>query len=129
MQSHLRQQRLLTVKLLLFGALTLSSCYKDNTKSSEMTFTPGDSAVQTLLQTNGGNVSGLHLLIRGEIKGLGQLSFGDSDSTYYKTYELKEGQIEIEYDGDWYSRFCYVTYQPTSETEGQLKIEGNFIVD
>lgn len=61
--------------------------------------------------------------------GSGELSIGDTDSTFYKTYDLNEGKIEIKYRGDWYSEFCYVTYMPTSETKGQLKVDGDFVGD
>ena len=119
----------LTPKLSLLGLLLISFCSSNNTKSAEMTLKPGDPLNQEVLRTERMNISGLNLLIKGEIKGSGQLSFGYSDSTAYKTYEVREGKIEVKYEGDWYSEFCYITYRPTTETKGQLKIDGDFIGD
>ena len=92
-----------------------------------MTLEPRDTINQLVLRTQGKHISGLRLQIEGEIQGTGQLSFGDSDSTSYRTYDLKEGKIELKYEGDWYSEFCYLTYKPTTGTKGQLKFEGDFI--
>ena len=119
-------KRILTTQLFVLVLILINSC-GDKIETSEMIFAPGDNSTQIVLQTVGKNISGLNLLIKGEIKGSGQLGFGDSDSTFYKTYDLTEGKVEIKYNGDWYSEFCYVTYKPTSETQGQLKIEGDFV--
>ena len=94
-----------------------------------MILTLADTVKQIVLRTKGKNISGLDLLIKGEISGAGQLSIGDNDSVAYKTYEVKNGRTEIKYNGDWYSEFCYVTFKSTSESKGQLKIEGDFIGD
>jgi|GEM_PF-4119208 len=118
----------LTSVLFVFGLIVLCSCSND-VKRTEMNLKQDDSINQVVLQAKGKNISGLNLLIEGDIEGSGQLSFGDSDSTFFKTYELKEGKIEIKYKGDWYSKFCYVTYKSTSATKGQLKIEGDFVGD
>jgi hypothetical protein len=128
-KMSLRNMRLLTSKLFLLGLFILGSCVGDNIKSEEMILIPGDSLHRTVLRAEGKNINGLDLLIKGEIKGSGQLSIGDTDSTFYKTYDLTEGKIEIEYRGDWYSEFCYVTYKPAQETKGQLKIDGDFFGD
>ena len=126
--NEFKMKRLLTYRLFIFVLIVLSSC-SNNVKRTEMTLKQDDSINQVVLRTEGKNISGLNLLIEGDVEGSGQLSFGDSDSTVYKTYELKEGKIEIKYKGDWYSEFCYVTYKPTSGTKGQLKIEGDFVGD
>jgi hypothetical protein len=121
----------LIYKSSLLGLFILCSCVvKDNTKTEQMNITPGDTLNQIFLQTKGReHISGLQLLITGEIKGSGQLSFGDTDSTTYHTYDLKYGKVEIKYDGDWYSEFCYLTFKPTVETKGQIKVEGDFAGD
>jgi hypothetical protein len=124
----LEMKRLLTSILFILGLFVQSSC-DNNVKRTEMTLKQDDSLNQVVLRTERKNISGLNLLIEGDIKGSGQLKFGDSDSTVYQTYELKEGKIEVKYNGDWYSEFCYVTYKPTSKTKGQLKIEGDFVGD
>ena len=128
-KMSLRIKKPLTYKLFLLGLILLSSCVGDKVKSEEMILLPGDTQHKIVLQTEGKSISGLELLINGEIIGSGQLSISDTDSTFYKTYDLKEGKIEIKYRGDWYSEFCYVTYKPTSETKGQLKIDGDFFGD
>lgn len=94
-----------------------------------MTLEPGNTITQLVLRTQGKHISGLSLQIKGEIQGAGELSFGYSDSISYRTYDLKEGKIELKYDGDWYSEFCYLTYKPTTGTKGQLKFEGDFLGD
>jgi hypothetical protein len=121
----------LIYKSSILGLFILVSCTVDNnTKRGQMTLTPGDTVNQLVLQTQGRkHITGLSLLITGEIQGSGQLTLGDTDSTSYHTYDLKEGKIEIKYNGDWYSEFCYLTYRPTTETKGQLMIEGDFAGD
>jgi|GEM_PF-5427396 len=78
------------------------------------------------LTTERKNIFRLELLITGEIIGNGKLSIGVTDSTAYKEYELKEGPINIEYVGDWYSSSCVVTYKSITSTRGRLKIKADF---
>lgn len=113
-------------RFVLLGLCILISCVKDEIKTGELTITPGDSTIQSFVRTTGNHVNALKLSISGQITGTGQLSIGDSDSTFYRTYDLEEGDIAIEYDGDWYSEFCYVTYKPKTATRGQLKMTGDF---
>lgn len=125
----MRIKKILNIGLILSGLFYLYSCDMYETKKQEMILTPGDTVKQIVLSTKGKNISGLDLLVKGEITGTGKLSIGDKDSVAYKTYEVKSGFTEIKYKGDWYSEFCYVTFKPTSRTKGQLKIEENFIGD
>ena len=94
-----------------------------------MILDPVDSVKQVILRTEENNIFKLNLLIKGEINGSGQLSIGDNDSTFYRTYEVKNGQAEIKYNGDWYSEFCYVTFRSTTKTNGRLKLEADFAGD
>jgi hypothetical protein len=128
-EHSMKIKRTLNIGLILSGLFCLNSCDTNDTKKEEMTLIQRDTVKQIVLRTKGKNISGLNLLIKGKINGAGQLSIGDNDSVAYKTYEVKTGQNEIKYKGDWYSEFCYVTYKPTSETKGQLKIEGDFVGD
>jgi hypothetical protein len=88
-----------------------------------------DSVKQIVLRTDEKNIFKLNLLIKGQISGSGQLSIGDNDSVFYKTYDVKGGQTEIKYNGDWYSKFCYVTFRSTTKTNGRLKLEADFAGD
>jgi len=82
-----------------------------------------------VLETRENNIWKLDLTISGEIRGSGNLSIGDSDSTSYRTYELDSGHVDIEYEGDWYSQFCYITFIPKTPASGKLMINGDFIGD
>lgn len=84
------------------------------------------SQIQTSIETEGKHINALDLKIKGEINGPGRLSIGDNDSTFYKTYEVSEGKIEITYEGDWYSQYCYVTFKPVRSTSGLIEIQGDF---
>lgn len=128
-EHSMKIKRTLNIGLIISGLFCLNSCDTNDTKKEEMTLITSGTVKQIVLRTKGKNISGLNLLIKGQINGVGQLSIGDNDSVAYKTYEVKTGQNEIKYNGDWYSEFCYVTYKPTSETKGQLKIEGDFVGD
>jgi hypothetical protein len=114
-------------RFVLIGLCILVSCVKDDIKTGEMTITPDDTvAIRSFVRTTGSHVNALKLSISGHIAGYGQLSIGDTDSTFYKTYDVRSGDIAIEYDGDWYSEFCYVTYKPNTTTSGRLKLTGDF---
>ncbi len=115
-----------TIKLLTLGLYVLSSCLADNKKTIEMTINQVDTPNQVSIKADKQNISSLYLIVKGEIKGSGLLTIGDTDSTTYITYELTDGPVNLKYDGDWYSEFCFVTCKPTSVTTGQLKIEGRF---
>ena len=106
--------------------LSFKSCVTDNTKREKMILAPNETITQIVLRTEGKHISSLDLSVRGEVSGSGRLSIGENDSVFYKTYEVKNGQNEITYFGDWYSEFCYVTFTPTIETKGQFNLEADF---
>jgi hypothetical protein len=116
------------IGFILLGLFSLNSCNRNDTKKEEMILT-ADTTKQIALRTKGKNINALDLLIKGETSGPGQLSIGDSDSVFYKTYEVKGGQTEIKYNGDWYSEFCYLTFRSTTKTNGQLNLEADFAGD
>jgi hypothetical protein len=118
----------LNIGFILLGLFSLISCDMNDTKKEEMILT-GDTSKQIVLRTKGKNINALDLLIKGEINGSGQMSIGDNDSVFYKTYDVKDGQTEIKYNGDWYSKFCYVTFRSTTKTNGRLKLEADFAGD
>jgi len=113
------------IGFILLGLFSLISCDTNDTKKEEMILN-GDTTKQIVLRADGKNINSLDLLIKGEVSGPGQLSIGENDSVFYKTYEVQSGQTELKYRGDWYSEFCYVTFRSTTQTNGQLKLEVDF---
>ena len=116
-------KRILTF-CVVFGSFI--SCGSKKEIKNQLILDNETSRIQTSIVTEGNLINALDLKIKGEIKGSGQLSIGDNDSTFYKTYDVTEGKIEITYDGDWYSQYCYVTFKPMTSTNGRIEIEGDF---
>lgn len=117
------------IGLILSGLFCLYSCTTKDIKKEELILDSGDSIKQVVLRTDEKNIFNLNLLIKGEISGSGQLSIGENDSAVYRTYDVRNGQTEIKYSGDWYSKSCYVTFRSTTKTNGQLKFEADFAGD
>lgn len=69
-----------------------------------------------------------HLTINiiGQVDGNAELKIGYNDSTHYRSYKIEKGNVDIEYDGDWYTKNCYVIYNPVDVKSGNLKISYHF---
>jgi hypothetical protein len=76
-----------------------------------------------------GTISGLELYLDGHIDGNGIMKIGENDSTVYKKYDLNPGVISIEFKSDWYSEFCFVTFEPVKPAKGKIRIICNFVGD
>jgi hypothetical protein len=123
----MRASRIIIIELLFLRLA--DSCDSNDIKKEEIILTQANPVNKIVLRTDKKNIDGLTLKINGEVTGSGQLSIGENDATFYKTYDLNNGQIEIKYIGDWYSQFCYVTFRSTTKTSGQLKLEADFAGD
>lgn len=64
----------------------------------------------------------IHLIMDGVIDGSGILSFGWSDTTFYKTDTIIDN-FKIDYNADWYSDTCFVRFIPIEMTKGNLTID------
>lgn len=117
------------IGLVLWGFLSFCSCDSNDIKRGELNLTSVDTLKQIVVRTEGTHINALNLLIKGDISGSGHLSIGDNDSVFYKTYDVKDGQNEIRYEGDWYSEFCYVTFRQTTKASGLIKVEADFVGD
>ena len=106
--------------------ISFTSCDSKKEIKNQLILDDERSRIQTSIVTEGKHINALDLKIKGEISGPGQLSIGDNDSTFYKTYEVTKGKIEITYEGDWYSEYCYVTFNPMTTTNGRIEIQGDF---
>jgi hypothetical protein len=117
-------------KLFFFISLIfLTSCVTPKKKTAQMALKPHDSFAQVVLSGEEKNVWKINVAIQAEIDGAGVLTIGENDSTAFKTFDVKSGKNNIDYSGDWYSTFCYVSFKPTQATAGKLKIEAEFIGD
>jgi hypothetical protein len=64
----------------------------------------------------------MDLTMNGEIDGVGILSFGWSDTVFYRTDTIIDN-FRIDYNADWYSDTCFVRFIPIEMTNGNLTID------
>ena len=122
-QLRFVMRRILTICVVFVSFIC---CERKKEIKNQLILENETSQIQTSIETEGQHINALDLKIKGEINGPGKLSIGDNDSTFYKTYEVGEGKIEITYEGDCYAQYCYVTFKPVRSTSGQIEIQGDF---
>lgn len=64
----------------------------------------------------------IDLIMNGEIDGVAILSFGWSDTAFYRTDTIVDN-FKIEYNADWYSDTCFVKFIPVEMTKGNLTVD------
>ena len=118
-----RRKSILATFSILGLCLLLSDC-ADDSRTTTLNLDGND--VRTAVLQTEQKLFHLTLQINGQLTGKGKLGIGYTDSTTYKEYIITGGNVQIQYDGDWYSPICYVTYRPLTPTKGSLTVKADF---
>lgn len=108
------------------GALAFLYFLNDNfwitSKSIKLTLKDKEQVALISIDEKAIYPSSIKLKIVGNINGQGILRYGWSDTSFYYSDTLN-GNININYDGDWYSNTTYFKYEPLTATKGNLTID------
>jgi hypothetical protein len=113
--------------LVIIGVATFSYL---NTKKQIMTGTlnwKGGDPQKLALRTNETGIFHVDFTIKGDVKTDAPFSILVTDSLIHKEYNLKTGNVDLKYQGDWRAAKLYLIFTPPAASEGTLDVRADFV--
>ena len=90
----------------------------------------GTQTVEIQALDNQNHINGLLIEVKGNISDSLTFTFGVNDSTIYRTEILTPWIVDLNYNGNWYSTLCFLTFEPITDTmDGELQLKYKFYGD